>query len=152
MGIFDKLKSVKNFVTGGGAEVHAQLPDVLVRGESATVSIRAEIKDASMDVSSVYINVRASETIDMVVEDNDDYHDLDRIYENNETFSDKFSLNIDQTLDAGQEYEWEIEIIIPEDARASYSGVYASNDWEIEAGIDVKGNDPDSGWIEIQVI
>ena len=69
MGIFDKLKSVKNFVTGGGAEVHAQLPDVLVRGESATVSIRAEIKDASMDVSSVYINVRASETIDMVVED-----------------------------------------------------------------------------------
>ena len=57
-----------------------------------------------MDVSSVYINVRASETIDMVVEDNDDYHDLDRIYENNETFRDRFSLNIDQTLDAGQEY------------------------------------------------
>ena len=104
MGIFDKLKSVKNFVTGGGAEVHAQLPDVLVRGESASVSIRAEIKDASMDVSSVYINVRATETIDMVVEDNDDYHDLDRIYENNETFRDRFSLNIDQSLSCDQSF------------------------------------------------
>ena len=151
MGFLDKLKSVKNFVTGGGADVHATVPDFFVRGENTPVTIQVKIKDDPIDVSSVYVNVRASETIDMVVEDNDDYGDLDRVYENSETFSDRFSLRVEKTLDAGQEYEWELEIMIPENASASYSGVYASNDWEIEAGIDVKGNDPDSGWIAVEV-
>ena len=151
MGFLDKLKSVKNFVTGGGADVHVTVPDFFVRGENTPVTIQVKIKDDPIDVSSVYVNVRASETIDMVVEDNDDYGDLDRVYENSETFSDRFSLRVEQTLDAGQEYEWELEIMIPEHASASYSGVYASNDWEIEAGIDVKGNDPDSGWIAVEV-
>ena len=52
----------------------------------------------------------------------------------------------EQTLKAGEEYDWETTVTLPENALPSFIGITARHEWKILAGLDASGNDPDSGW------
>ena len=65
--------------------------------------------------------------------------------------SSKVNVSGAQTLEAGKTYDWEAEVNIPGGMPGTFHGQLTRNVWEVRAGLDVKGNDPDSGWVEIQV-
>lgn len=53
-------------------------------------------------------------------------------------------------LEQGQTYRWG-QVPIPPQLNPTFTGQMIQHVWEIQAGLDMTGNDPDSGWIPIQV-
>lgn len=154
MGLLDKLKQAKNFVTGGGAKIHIeQLSAYAPEAGSLQLKISCEIDDAEISINNVYLKVRAEERV--VVEDYDfeiDGHSRrERIFRDTVTFEDTIVIADAQTLAANSSHQWEVDLKIPEDAHGTYSGIHARHVWEVQAALDKSGNDPDSGWIEIEI-
>lgn len=151
MGLLDKLKSAKNFVTGGGAELFVEVGPAEI-GQPCALHVRAQVSDAALSVARVYVNVRSEEVIDLVHREYEDGEpDTDRIRAKEETFSEEFTIATPGELPANSEHEWSGEFTLPEQAQPSYHGHYARHVWYVQAGLDVRGNDPDSGWVEFYV-
>ncbi|GAB4536027.1 MAG: hypothetical protein Tsb0020_51020 [Haliangiales bacterium] len=151
MGLLDKIKSAKNFVTGGGAEVAVDVEPAR-RGEPCRVSVRATVSDAALSVARVYVIVRGEEHIDLLHRDYEDGHsDTDRVRKNEESFRVEIDVATPGELEAQSSHEWSGEFTLPSDAQPSYHGRYARHIWRVQAGLDVRGNDPDSGWVEFYV-
>ncbi len=152
MGFLDKLKSIGRGITGGGASVqlrvgHAQL------GAPIPVVVTATIEGAPIKAAKVYVAARAVETVDLVHRDRDSAggNDRDRVHVTETTYSQEFVIQGPVELPASSQHEWRGEILLPAGAPPSYRGKHAKHEWSLLAAIDVTGNDPDSGWIEIQV-
>ncbi len=147
MGFLDKLKSVKNFVTGGGAKVSVQIGQPAL-GQPIPVLVRAQVDSAPINAAKVYVAIRAVESIHMVVRDQDTPGDKDRVQTSDTTFSQEFVIAGPQQLAAGSSHEWQGQIMIPPGVQPTYQGKNAKHEWSVLAALDVTGNDPDSGWIE----
>lgn len=157
MGLWDKVKSVKNMVTGGGAEVSVIFEhERQTLGEPFRVLIRAEIKDADIEIEKVYLNVRAAEHIEadgIEIEYEGGEQEIEReiVRKQTETFRLQVEVAEAQTLSANESYEWQAEILIPEELNGTYEGKFAWHVYELFAGLDAPGNDPDSGWIPFEI-
>ena len=46
---------------------------------------------------------------------------------------------------------WEATFQIPESENPTFDGQMIGHTWELPAGLDVTGNDPDSGWFQFEV-
>jgi len=150
MGLMDKLKSAKNFVTGGGAKVQLVVgPGAL--GQPISVTVRAQVAGAPLNVTKVYVLVRGHERVKLTVRDRDDPGDRDRVDEGWESFRQEFPLTGPLELAAESEHEWVGEITIPPTCQPSYEGRNATHTWQFQAGLDVRGNDPDSGWVDVHL-
>lgn len=148
MGFFDKVKSIKNMVTGGGAKV--VIGDFKPSwDEPFTITITAEIADTELKIDNVYLQIEANETVEVenyrITDSEGDsrYQDI-RITEN--TFKDEVKAAGAQTLNANETYTWSVEIELPDDVLPTYHGPNAQHEWRLKAGLDAFGNDPDSGW------
>ena len=148
MGFFS---NIKNAVTGGAATVQVVAPSALARGGAADVQIRATAK-ASASVNAVYLLVRATESAQ--VRDTD-YADgksrSETVHGRKVTYEHRISIAGAQQLQEGQSYEWQGQLQIPSHINPSFDGHMIAHVWEIQAGLDMKGNDPDSGWIPLRV-
>jgi len=153
MGLWDKIKQAKNFVTGGGADVSIMFEQSEVKlGEPFKVKVSAVVKDANLKMAKAYIKIRGRETVEA----------KDRDYENGRTKTEnvrnhadtwKHEIPIGQAaeLEANGSYDWEAELTIPASNNPTYRGRNAWHEYEVFAGLDVPGNDPDSGWQQITV-
>ncbi len=152
MGFLDKLKSVKNFVTGGGATVTVEVTDA-GRGAAFPVTVRATVADAAMKVGRVYVIVKAEEEIDVRarVRESDGDSEHHHVRHDEDTFKTEVDIAAGESLEAGQSYEWTGEIELPDDALPTYLGRNCRHRWYVQGALDVTGNDPDSGWIEFHV-
>lgn len=151
MGLFGKLKGMKNAITGGGAQVTVEVGEARVGGV-VPVRVTAEAK-ASFGVRRVYLLVQGTEGALV--------HDIPvardgRIYE--ETVEGEIgtcNLEIDiaaeAELEEGQTYTWEGDFELPGDALPTVAGQTIRHYWTVKAGLDARGNDPDSGWVEFYV-
>ena len=153
MGFFSRLTSA---ITGGSAKVHLEIEEPALR-EPFIVKITAEVGDNELEISKVYLWVRAEEEVEI--------HDIDiavregdgvlvrneNVKAETETLRLEIEVSGEETLDGGQTYEWECEIVLPEDALPTFHGVNAHHVYTVQAGLDCFGNDPDSGWVEIEV-
>ena len=54
-------------------------------------------------------------------------------------------------LKANTSYDWEAQLELPSESNGTYHGHNARHEWEIFAGLDMSGNDPDSGWVAFNV-
>ena len=149
MGFLDKLK---NYVTGGGAKVTLQIGQV-APGQPIPVVVRAQVEGSAIAAAKVYVAVRGLETVDLIHRDKDGGHrgDRDRVHDTEVLYSKEFVLQGAVELAASSSHEWRGEIEIPRSAQPTYRGKHARHEWAVLAGIDVTGNDPDSGWIQIEV-
>ena len=150
MGFFDKLKSMKNAITGGSAKVQLSIDgDDLELGKPFAVHITAEAK-ADVKATAVYILVRSTESTHAT---DDNGRISKEVVGEMEVYNHRFDVEGPQELKAGETYEWTAEICLPDDgdARATYDGEIMNHDWEVQAGLDVKGNDPDSGWLGFEI-
>lgn len=156
MGFMDKLKSMKNAITGGGAKVHLDVVNP-TKNAPFTVKVQATIGDADVKIDKVYVNVEGVETIEMevpVVEKDakpDAPAKSERKSAEAKTYQKEIVLAGPQTLKAKQQYAWEGTVQLPETALATYKGVNAKHEWRLMAALSTFGNDPDSGWISIAI-
>lgn len=149
MGLFDKLKSATNFITGAGAKVSiTSLNAEYDKDAPIRFCISAEVKDKAVNIKKVYLDVQSRENIFLKKTINGQSVNIN---EKHIRFQRKIEVAGPQTLEANQSYEWDVEFSLPPDAQPSFQGVMANNIWEAMAALDASGNDPDSGWIEIKV-
>ena len=153
MGIFGKLK---NMITGGGATVTLEAVDPSLT-QPFKVTINAVVGDADLAIKRVYLRIAGEENV--VVRDVQiakTFGDEVRVEREDVggsavTFEDEVEVAGEQTLEANQEYTWETEISFPEGNLPTYRGTIASHEWKLFAGLDARGNDPDSGWVDIEL-
>lgn len=153
MGFF---KGLKNFVSGGGAEVGLEAGEA-VRGQPLAVKVTAKIADSDIEVRKVYVRLRATEEIDIpdvaTIDDSGrDKGKIERGLERREqTYDQEIQVAEAQTLKANQSYTFEGAVPLPLSVPPTFMGRYCKHQWRITAGLDKPGNDPDSGWTVIDV-
>lgn len=150
MGFVDKLKAVKNLVTGGGAKVSLEIADSLARGRPVPVTVRCRVEGTALAVTRVYVAVRGIETVNPIAHERET-RARDRIYESELTFSQEFVIHGEAALPTDSTHEWRGQIQLPDDVRPTLDGEQARYAWEVLAALDVTGNDPDTGWLDITV-
>ena len=154
MSLFGKLK---NMVTGGGATVTLELLSPTVRGEAFGVRVRVEVGDGDVSAHKVYVRVVGEENVQVpnvqvAVRSGDEVLvSTETILRSAYTFDTTWDVAPAQTLHARQVYQWETGLLIPTETQPVYRGNLARHDWRILAGVDVIGNDPDSGWIGLDL-
>jgi len=149
MGLFDKIKSAVNSVTGGAATVKVTpAQNEFTASEPIKFTVTALIKDADVNAKNVYVEIRSMERINF--EDNHDGH-KHYINKEHQTYHQKLEIAGEQQLKGKTEYTWEASLTLPQTVQNTYNGMYGNHVWEIYAGLDTKGNDPDSGWVAITV-
>jgi hypothetical protein len=152
MGLWNKLKGAVSTVTGGAATVELEVGEATL-GSDIEFRIVATAK-ADFDISGVYLLVRAVEEAE--VRDVDyDFEDGGRRIEyvrgTHQTFDTRFDVVPAQSLSANETYEWEGTFTIPDSENPTFDGHMISHIWQIQAGLDARGNDPDSGWLNFEV-
>lgn len=161
MGFLDKLKSVRNMVTGGGATVTLEVEEPS-RTQPFRVHIKAVVADSDINPKRVYLKIRSVERVRVInvpvpIEKMVDGERRIVGTENGEytqettLFSGEFDVAGGATLPANSEHQWNIEVSLPDQAIQTYLGENASHEWEFFAGLDTFGNDPDSGWVAVEI-
>ncbi len=148
MGFFDKVKGAVNKLTGGGAKVTITCEGDKL-SETVKVNITAVVKDAPIDIKKVYLRVKSVEKVTIPKREISSDQPFD-VHLEKEIFNVmEFEAAPAQTLEGGQTYNWTYEVNIPQqpNVKATYLGNYVSHEWMFYAGLDAKGNDPDSGWV-----
>ncbi|SCX95963.1 hypothetical protein [Desulfoluna spongiiphila] len=154
MGFFDKLKAVKNAVTGGAAKVYVEC-DGFSFSEPFTVTVVAQTKDAPVKISRAYLKVQGEEEVevpDVDVEfdsDGDVERRLETVRASHVTVDQEYTVIDAQELEANKTYRWEVEVELPADAPLIYRGRFCEHTYCAFAGLDCFGNDPDSGWVAL---
>ncbi len=155
MGIFDKVKSFANKITGGSAKVFVEADSMKI-GEPFQVRIKAMVKDEPIQIDRVYLQVQGLEAVrvhDTDIQRSQDGQTRSRsetINRTHQTYIDEINVAGQMNLAATMTYDWTEEVIIPESAQPIYLGRYARHTYRIKAGLDMAGNDPDSGWVELK--
>jgi hypothetical protein len=140
MGFFSDLK---NKVTGGGATVRLSVPAVR-RGQAAQVQVQVQAK-ANGKVNAVYLLIRGVESASWKGENNTTVSNTKTSYENKVQIAGAFELK------EGQTYDFTGQIELPANVNGSLRGSLINHLWEVQAGLDMTGNDPDSGWVALDV-
>lgn len=154
MGLFSGLK---NYITGGGAKVTLECSGEAIRGEPMSVTVTAVIGETECKVSKVYLQIRGHERVEipgvMVAarQGNEVRVDEQTCVRETTTLSTDVEVAGADTLKAGETYTWSVDITLPEDALPSYEGPSCLHRWQLCAGLDTRGNDPDSGWQDLTV-
>ncbi|HEY4058758.1 MAG TPA: hypothetical protein VGM39_19225 [Kofleriaceae bacterium] len=134
-----------NMVTGGSATVTASIDGVPFLGLPSKVHVQAVVHD-DMKSNGSYVEVRATLT----------RTHMQRGVEADETsieYENKIYVSGAEPLVAGQTYEWSGQVTLPIEEHRTGEGrtSYMRCRWELRAGLDVLGNDPDSGWQSFDV-
>ncbi len=154
MGLFSKIK---NFITGGAAEVSIIYEEQVTDGSKPVKLFVTATANDDCKIKKVYLNFRARETYVKREQRTrtDDDGQSSTYYEDVTTHEDHFVKEMilaeNITLTKGQSEKWLAEIELPNSVKATYHGKQVFFKWEAEAGLDMPGNDPDSGWVELIV-
>ena len=140
MGFF---KDLKNKVTGGAATVRVNVPSAR-RGHAVPIQVQATAK-ANGKASAIYLLVRATEKAEFKGSDNEKVSGFKVSYENRVTIAGA------QDLKEGETYSWDGVLELPTNSNPTLRGSIIEHTWEVQAGLDMTGNDPDSGWQSIDV-
>lgn len=128
MGVF---KNIKDYVTGGAAEVELTiLNPVVPEDESVNVTIKVTPTGETLHANRLYLMVKA----------------LERSSTSNALYSNEFVLEENIQVNAGDSREWKFAVEVPEDAPATFFGRHFSLEWGVRASLDMPGIDPSSGW------
>ena len=139
MGFF---KDLKNKVTGGAATVRVNVPSAR-RGQAVPIQVQATAK-ANGKASAVYVLVRATERAEFK-------EDGEKVSGSRVSYETRVNIAPAQELQDGQTYNWEGVLELPTNTNPTVRGSIIDHIWEVQAGLDMPGNDPDSGWQSFDV-
>jgi len=156
MGLMDKLKAAKSNLTGDWATVRVQTSDAAARGSTLEVTVDVTVKEKPIKIEGIVVEVRCVERIDIpsvqVLDAGTSGKSVTGRATSEETaFDEEVSAAGPQELGAGASTTATASVRIPAGAPPTFDGRFARYDWEVRARLDMKGNDPDSGWQSLQV-
>ena len=134
---------------GGGATVGVEFGGEPRMGASVPVTVHVKVEDAPITPARIYVIVQGQETVELVHTDHEHGHmDRDHVRRVTTTFHEEITIQDGPLqLAANSQHAFEGEIQIPEQCESTYHGNHARHVWMISGGVDVPGNDPDSGWV-----
>jgi hypothetical protein len=152
MGFFSNLK---NSLTGGWADVTVSTGPAR-RGEPLAVTVVISVKSSEIVVNEVYLQLECKEVVELP---NYPVPDPDKpgttrsvtIRETTSLHRLKHVLAPGRTFAAQSQHTFNASIGLPGDLPPSYNGRLARIEWLVLAGLEMKGNDPDSGWQPVRV-
>lgn len=155
MGFWDKVKSAGSALTGGSADVKVFVNGEPVLGEPFHVTISAQMK-GDLKVNRIYLLMKAWEEvkadgIEIEYENGQQEIEREMVHKIVDTFNTEIDVDGAQELETGETYEWTVEVNVPTDYNGTYRGVHARHEWQLYAGLDAFGNDPDSGWVGFEI-
>lgn len=152
MGLFDKIKSMSSMIMGNSAKVELLIDATVQRGKAFKISVTAQVKDNDIDIHRVYVRFLSTEKviITKTVQEGNNTRIKDEEKKNilNDVFIDVVG---GMSLKANQNYTWQKEITLPDHVQPTYNAYPKNHVWQVIAGLDMKGNDPDSGWKDVFV-
>lgn len=155
MGLFKKLV---HYVTGAGTDVSINVENATL-SQPFNLSITATPKQGNLQCRKVYVLIRCKEEKlqEFKPLDENNMTDNEKIlsemqeWDSEIIYSNEIQVSDECTLNQGESYSWTTEINLNNEGNASKNDNNHRITWQVQAGIDVSGNDPDSGWVEIQV-
>jgi hypothetical protein len=156
MGLFDKLKSIKNAVTGGAAKVYVDVSGENMK-EPFSVTVRAQSTGGDVKYDRVYLKVEGIEQVEVpdvdVVydEDGDSHRKREIVGARHTSFESDYTVASAGVIAENGQEEWTIEVELPSNALPVFRGRYTRHYYRVFAGLDCFGNDPDSGWVELNL-
>lgn len=152
MGIFSKLKNL----TGGWADVSV-ITETANRGDTTEVMVQVSVKDEPIQISRIYVTLRCVEEVRVPnyrVNSSGGNAGSSSVNVNaTETLHEQeYNATGATRLDAGILEAVPCSLDIPAHMPPSFEGRNARIRWMVKAGLDMKGNDPDSGWQDLPVV
>jgi len=150
MGFF---KNIMNKITGGGAKVTIEVLEPKLDAPF-TVKVTAVIGDSELKVSKVYLYIKENEHAvvrNVEIPDSSGGTTREDVEGDEEVYRTEVIMSGPEVLEAKKTYEWTKEVSLPASAAPTFEGKYISHSWHFYAGIDAPGNDPDSGWIVVDI-
>lgn len=149
MGFLDKLKSIKNYITGGGAELFIKMDESYLR-QAFKVSLEIQVKDVDINADQIYLEFKNVESVevDVKVRDYSNEHSLGNrsktVSKKHTIVEEKIVLDENVLLEFGESYLYEKEVTLPMEGLPTYIGKNCEIYWTVQAYIEKKGNDPNS--------
>lgn len=152
------LNKLVNYVTGGSAEVHMNLDEATLK-KPFNAKVKAKIFRDTIKVERVYILIRCLEgkLIEFEAKDDRPLTDNEKILNQMKEWNIKTIAEVEHIVSGRQKlakdeiFEWETTIDLTKQTKLSVNEDKYFIKWEAQAGLDVPGNDPDSGWQEFKV-
>ncbi len=153
MGFLGKLV---NFVTGGGAKLTLEAIEPS-RAGPFKVRIHATVGETALESQGVFLKVAGVETVRVkdveVAKKTGDR--IEAVKEDIErsaaTYEQRIQVAPSQPLPAKSEQDWEATVTLPAGVLPTYRGSNAKHEWKVLAEIEVPGNNPDSGWVVLEM-
>ena len=150
MGFMDKLKGAVKAVTGGSAKVEMDYPtEAWQPGQSMQIRITITSTVGDMKTKGVFVDVRAEEVVNIDKKASQQLEESLRL--SRDTFTHTFQIAPEFVLGGGETQTFEGEIALPENVQPSYNGKFTQHKWSIRGRLDVRGNDPDTGFKPLRV-
>ena len=151
MGIFSKLKNL----TGGWADVKVTA-DETIRGGSSEVMIQVSVGEEPIEIKRIYLKLKCVEEVTVPNQRIDDPRADGRtrfgtVSATEVLHQKEYTAAGATRLDAGINETVTCSIDVPGQLPPSFDGRNARIRWLVKAGLDMSGNDPDSGWQSIPV-
>ena len=155
MGVFDKLKSATQAMTGGAAKVSIAYPlQAVFPNEGMNVRITVVSSGGEVKSQGVFVDLLATEHVS-----GSENARCPRcgnnfstpVREAKKTFEQSFPVASAFVLAPGQSQTFEAQIQVPGGAQPSYAGPQVHHDWKIRGRMQSFGNDPDSGFQALRV-
>ena len=102
----------------------------------------------------MYVLVRGIEYADVESRDHvvkTDETEKEIVRAQRQSFEARVNISGAEELEAGKEYEWTGVLSFPDGVQPTFRGQMVRHLWQVQAGLDAFGNDPDSGWQEFEV-
>ncbi|MEO0559270.1 MAG: hypothetical protein AAF170_13925 [Bacteroidota bacterium] len=161
MGFFSDLK--KN-LTGGWADLSLSIPSA-ARGEPLTATISFSVRDEPIDVSKITMKVRCQEIVSIPersmpnrtthTSGQDGHASSHRPSGPTSVTETLFTQEVvaahARSFDSGASETFDLVVSIPAHLPPTLTGRNARYEWSAYASADMRGNDPDSGWVPFEV-
>jgi hypothetical protein len=149
MGLFDKLKSAVNAVTGGAAKVTLEFqPQTAFPGEPLNVRVTVTSTGGELKSGGIFLDVQSTEHVALKKGAAPNVHEPINV--SNTTFTTQFPIAPAFVLAPNETKAFDGAIQFPHGA-PTYEGPCAEHAWTIRGRVEAFGNDPDSGFLPIRV-
>jgi len=155
MGVFDKLKSATQAMTGGAAKVSIAYPlQAVFPGEGMNVRITVVSSGGEVKSQGVFVDLLAQERV--TASENATCPRCQNkfttpVREAKKTFEQSFPVASSFVLSPGESRTFDVLLPVPSGAQPTYAGPQTHHEWKIRGRVQSFGNDPDSGFQALRV-
>ncbi len=157
MGLLDKLKAAASAITGGAATVSLEYePQVAAPGETLRVRVTATSTGQEVRSGGVFVDLRGMEEVRIPrsavgaqIKGASGWSG--DVHTSRATFEQSYGIAPALVLAPNATQQFEGTVQLPTAAQPTYRGPHAEHRWEVRGRLDAFGNDPDSGWLPLQI-